>query len=558
MQDVWHAVECDVLVIGGAGAGLAAAIEARSRGASVLVVTKDRAGRSGNTVVAGSQFAAVVPYPGSEDSPDRHFDDTLRGGKYVNDEDLVRILVERGGSQVLRLEEWGVKLQQSNGDLLRRLSPGHSWPRVIPTHNPSFPYSVGGLSITVPMRETAERMGVRFLDDAPVVRLAVHDGEVWGALALDTNTHGMVLVAARAVVVAAGGAGQLFSRTNNTRGITGGSYGLLLQAGATLRDMEFVQVYPSQMSDPFKLSVNSSLFADGASLRNRHGERFMLLYDPANGDMATRDTMSQAIFYEVQKGNGVDGGVYMDCSAVPESVLQAKYGVLTRDLRRQGVDPALDWLKVAPTVHFLMGGAVVDSNCFTGVPGLFAAGEAVGGVHGANRLSANALTEIIVFGAIAGEAAARYAGERRSFPRLSTSLPGTPGAGGESLNAVRETLRAAMWNGSSIVRSEASLLSTLAAVRECAEAVEDHGDASIVGLARREETRLMCLAAESIVRSALARRESRGAHYREDFPTLDDAWLGSNRVLLDDGEIKVEFVPKRKTERRGPSVVGEG
>ena len=529
MIDMNNTVECDVLVIGGGGAGLAAAIEARARDVSVIVATKGKAARSGNTVVAGSQFSAVVPFPGSEDSPERHYQDTLVGGKYLNDEKLLSVFVERGGPQVLKLEDWGVVLLRANGELIRRLPPGHSYPRGIPTLNPSYPYSVGGLSITVPMRATAEQMGVRFLDDAPVVRLVLHEGEVWGAVVLDVARGGAVLIKARAVVVASGGAGRIFSNTNNTQGIAGDSYGLLLQAGAALKDMEFVQIYPSQMSRPFKVSVTTSLFSDGATFRNSHGESFMLRYDPEHGDMATRDSMSQAIFYEVQKGNGVDGGVYVDCTAVPEATLEQKYGPLTRDLRSQGVDPSRDWLKVAPTVHFFMGGADVDTRGYTGVPGLFAAGEAVGGVHGANRLSGNALTEIVVFGAMAGEAAAEHGRQRRVLPDLldRLALP-EGGAREESLETPKAKLRSAMWEGCSTVRSEESLRATLEVVQECAQVVEDQRATSASESAQREELRLMCLASEAIVRSALAREESRGAHFREDFPSIQESgWVAT-------------------------------
>jgi succinate dehydrogenase/fumarate reductase flavoprotein subunit len=543
-NNIEQIVDCDVLVVGGSGAGLAAAIEARGRGADVVVAAKGKAGRSGNTVVAGSQFCAVVPFPGGEDSVEQHFQDTLKGGKYVNDESLLRIFVERGGPAVLKLEEWGVTLARSDGELIRRRPPGHTYPRGIPTVIGSHPYTVGGLSVTIPMRETAERMGVRVLDETPVIRLALNDGEVWGAVAADLGGGGLLLIRARAVVVAAGGAGQLFSNTNNTRGISGDSYGLMLQAGAALRDMEFVQIYPTQMYRPFKLSVTTSLFGDGAVLRNSQGERFMPNYDPA-GDRATRDVMSQAIFYEVEKGNGVDGGAYVDCTAVSEDVLQERYAQVARDLRKQGVDPSRDWLKVVPTVHFMMGGAVVDIRCFTGVPGLFAAGEAVGGVHGANRLSGNALSEIIVFGALAGESAAQYAGGRGSIPAIPVpEFAPEGGEKGEALDALKARLRAAMWDGASIVRSEESLRSALAVVVGCAEAAEGLGAGSVSEAALREEARLSCLAAEAIVRSALAREESRGSHFRQDFPAPDERWLGSNRVWLEGGDMRVRFVPK--------------
>lgn len=540
-------VECDVLVIGSGAAGLAAAIAARESGASVVVASKGRAGRSGNTVVAGSQFAAVIPFEGSEDSPEQHFQDTLTGGKGINDEALLRIFVGRAGPQLLKLEEWGVRLLRFEGELVRRTPPGHRYARGIPVDNSAFSVALGGLSITLPLRATADRLGVRFLDDTPVIRLALQDGEVCGAVAVDLERDELVPIRARSLVVAAGGGGRIFANTNNIRGICGDSYGLLLEAGATLKDMEFVQFYPCQMTTPFKTVIASPMFADGAVLRNRHGERFMQRYDPANQDMATRDVMAQAIFYEVQKGNGVDGEVYMDCTAVPEATLQKKYFTLARDLRKQGVDLNRDWIRVGVTTHFFMGGVEVDGRCYAGVPGLFAAGEAVGGVHGANRLSGNALTETVVFGAIAGEAAAGYARTRPNPPEPITwpiQLE-TPDDGADTVEAARAELRRAMWNGASIVRSEGSLRSALAAVRECAAAAQSSPAGTPTRLARREETRLMCLTAEAIVLSALARQESRGAHFREDFSSPDERWLGNHKVRLSRGRLAVEFVPKR-------------
>ncbi len=545
-----QSIECDVLVIGGAASGLTAAIEAGLRGASVLVACKGKAGRSGNTIIAGSQFAAVVPYPGSEDSPEQHFQDTLAGGRGVNDEDLLREVVNRAGPQLLRLEEWGLKLLRSEGELVRRTPPGHRFPRGIQTDNAAFPVPTAGLSITLPLRKKAEEVGVRFLEDAPILRLVVAEGEVQGALAVDLAREELTLIKARSVVVAAGGAGQLFASTNNTRGITGGSYGLLLEAGAALRDMEFIQFYPCQMNNPFKTVIASPLFSDGAVLRNRHGERFMPLYDPANQDLATRDVMCQAIFYELQKGNGIHGEIYMDCTAVPESAFQKKYFSLVRDLRKQGVDPARDWIKVTATTHFFMGGVQADARCYTGIPGLFAAGEALGGIHGANRLSGNALTDTIVTGATAGEAAAEHALARSRMPEPSVASLELQLADrdGESLETVRTELRKAMWNGASIVRSESSLQSTLGTVRACLAAVKESFASTPIGVARREETRLMALTAEAVVLSALARRESRGAHFREDFPVAEERWLGNHLVRLTPEGLRVEFVPKRSAE----------
>lgn len=538
-------IDCDVLVIGAAAAGLTAAIEAREQGASVVVATKGRAGRSGNTVVAGAGLCAFVPYEGNQDSQEQHFRDTMAGGRQINDERLVRLLTEWGGERVLKLAEWGVQIVHPGTEPVHLLVPGHSRPRGIHPDCSGRPSTLLGLSISAPMAEAAAEKGVRFLEQSPVVRLVLDRDEVVGAVVADIERDALLMVRAGAVVMAAGGAGHIYANTNNARGISGDSYGLLLAAGARLRDMEFVQFFPTWMSSPFKSVVDPSFFSKGAVLRNRFGERFMDSYDPENAEMATRDVLSRAIFSEVRKGNGVDGQVYMDCTAVPDDVWQLRFPTLRRDLRRHGVDVSRDWLKVGPTVHFFMGGAEIDVDCTTDVPGLFAAGEAVGGVHGANRLGGNALTEAVVFGTIAGRSAAEYARGRDLPPQVAVLEAGSSAVDGEPLDVIRRKLRIAMWDGASIVRSARSLRATLSAVEECRAALGPR-PASASRLAEWEETRMMCLTAGAVAASALAREESRGAHYREDYPSTDDGWLGSHRVRLVGDKLQLGFEPKRQ------------
>jgi len=559
MRKLEESSACDVLVVGGGGAGLLAAIEAAGHGASVVVACKGKAGRSGNTVVAVSQFSAVVPDDDSDDSPERHYNDTLNGGKGINDERLAWILASRGGPAVLKLEKLGVPLHRSEGRLVRQGAAGHSRIRGIHIDGTRFPATLGGLAITLPLRAEAEKRGVRFLDDAPVIRLLTRDGQVCGAVVVLLEDGKLLAIKAKAVVMAAGGAGRLYSRTNNTGGVCGDGYALMLLAGAPLKDMEFVQFYPHQMSAPIKAPLPNSVFPDGAVLRNRHGERFMHLYDPVHKELATRDTMARAIFLEVQKGNGIDGEVYADCRNLSEAVLQKKYFAITRDLRRHGIDLTRDWVRVAPSAHFFMGGAEIDEHCRTGIPGLFAAGEAAGGVHGANRISGNALTETAVFGPLAGRAAAELALSSRSRPE--PDIPDLSLAAGrreEAPEGIRRQLRNAMWEGASIVRSRASLRRALATVKECASAAERYeGDGSAADIAQREETRLMCMTAEAVVLSALAREESRGAHFRDDFPLEERRWLGSHRVWRSESGLKVEFAPKAE-DRHHSHEAGSG
>ncbi|MDX9821757.1 MAG: FAD-dependent oxidoreductase, partial [Syntrophales bacterium] len=310
-------MQCDVLVIGGAAAALTAALEARKRVENVVVVCKKNVGRSGNTMVAAAAFSAFIPSPDHPDSAERHLRDTLKAGAEINDPFLARALAEEGGNAVLSLEEYGVRLFRRDGSLVRRTPPGHSTPRTLLTDPTNHTAATPGLSITVPLAESAKTRGIRILNHVTVLQLSVRDGAVCGALALDNRTGIRMRIAAKAVILASGGGGRLFAMTNNTSDMTGDSYALALEAGAALRDMEFIQFFPTRTTSPIHTTIANRLFAEGAVLRNRHGENFMFRYDP-KADMATRDVMSRAIYSEMKAGRGVEGGVYIDLSALPE------------------------------------------------------------------------------------------------------------------------------------------------------------------------------------------------------------------------------------------------
>ncbi len=539
-------MECDLLVVGGGTAALAAALEARRSLDRVVVVCKRKAGRSGNTIVSGAAFSACVPSDEVSDGPEQHLRDTLAGGDGINDPALALTLVSEAGERVMGLQKYGVRLLHLDGSLVRRTPPGHSRPRSIPTDPEGCTHATRGLAITLPLLRSAQESGITLLSELSVYRLLVRDGVACGALALDNRSGTSVKLRAKAVVLAAGGGGHLFANTNNTADMTGDSFALALEAGVPLRDMEFVQFYPTMMSQPARVTASTPLFGDGAVLRNRHGERFMARYDPKNGDMATRDVMSRAIFQEIQEGNGVPGGVHMDLSGIPRRLLDRKFPTMAQLLNGHGIDPAKQWLVVSPATHFLMGGAWIDERCRTSVEGLFAAGEATGGVHGANRLAGNALAEAVVFGTRAGREAAAYAGTVGHAGELPPSQLGTPGlqTGSLPLEEVRHELRQTMWQHGSIVRTQAGLQAAQRSIRRCLEALPSCRVDSPRRLATRLETERMAWAALAIVEAALGRRESRGAHFRVDYPTHNDPLgLGSTRVVKEGEDLKVGFVP---------------
>jgi succinate dehydrogenase/fumarate reductase flavoprotein subunit len=538
----------DVVVIGGSAAALIAALEARKSGLQVMVVTKGLVGRGGNTIVSGAGFAAVLPGKDQHDSREQYHADTLASGKGINLEYLVSILTANSGSAILDLESYGVKFMKSNGEFVRRTPPGHSQPRQIPTVNDAVSYHTRGLTVTIPLREAAQRAGITFLEKTSVIGL-LHDadGGICGAAGISTTTSELIQIGAKAVILATGGAGMIYERTNNTSDVTGDGYGLALEAGARLVDMEFVQFYPTMAFKPVKMPVSSPLFGDGAVLRNKNLERFMTKYDPA-GDMATRDMMSRAIFSEVSAGYGVENGVYIDCSAVPISVFEKKHKAIFKYLQAVKIDPQKDMLLISPSTHFVMGGIKIDGGCSTGVEGLFAAGEVVGGLHGANRISGNALTETVVFGKIAGKRAAEHASKMRALAAPAKKISPETGHRAGDLREVKAALRRTMWQYVSVQRSQESLERALQEIMDYRQELTGLAANSLRQLADWMELKSMLTVSEAVTRSALLRSESRGSHYRLDFPVSDDSrWIGNVETWKKERELCLAFCPKKKT-----------
>lgn len=543
--------DTDVLIIGGALAGLRAAIAAAEGGVRVTVACKRKAGRSGNTIVAEGGIAVGSPEVDPEDSTAQHLDDTLVSGKGLCDVKLARLLAANAEKEVFALSRYGVVFGRDQAErLLRGQPPGHTRQRSVRTASDHLPQNARGQSITLPLLHYGRQMGITFLDHLPVIRLVARQGTLQGALAVDEDKQRYLYIRAKAVVMAAGGAGQLFASTNNTADITGDSYALALGAGATLRDMEFPQFYPNWGISPFRSTVSTVLMGDGAVLRNATQDRFMPRYYPDAKDMATRDQTSLAIFREVQGGRGVEGGVYLDASGVSPQVLQARYHHICATMRRLGLEFGRDPVIVTPVVHHYMGGIVVDERLRSEIDGLYAAGEACGGTHGANRLSGNAFSECIVFGALAGTAAAQDAHARQmpampSAKELAAMLPSRDfRTDGAKLADLRHALRQSLWEKNGIVRTEHSLLSALDDIGRIRRVVASGNVEAPEPLTRYHELLNMLDTAEAAVRSALVRKESRGAHFREDFPEQDDAhWMGNVRVRKRGQTIEAWFEP---------------
>lgn len=534
---------CDVLVIGGSLAGLRAAIAAREAGANVILLSRGIAGRSGSAAVASNDLCGYLPDADYEDTAERFSLDTITAGRGINEPALVVAMVADAGERILELERFGVKLISLDGRPDRFRSGGHSRARsyrVLP-----IPGKPLGIALTMPMRLAAEGLGVRLIDRSPVLCLTLDDGRVTGAVAVDLASGLPLAVTARAVVLATGGGSFLYERTNATNDVAGEGYALALQAGAALRDMEFIQFHPTRMDYPISRMLSEGLTDDGALLRNRHGEEFMYRYHP-EGVMAPRDVRCRAIFEEIQRGHDVDGYVLLDCSPVPSERIALRHQHLAESLRKAGVDFPAEPIRVSPAAHFFMGGVVIDSEGATSVPGLYAAGEVAGGVHGANRVGSAAYSEALVFGRRAGQAAAAHARQVDPPAPWREGLPvAAGGVGTMRLSDGWRTLRAVMWKNVSLQRSGGSLEQARAAVAELRQALPAMPEAWVDRAAQVG----FCLAlttAEAVIRSALLREESRGAHWRVDFPTTDDRLAGSFALRLRHGQWHQQFHPSKE------------
>jgi succinate dehydrogenase/fumarate reductase flavoprotein subunit len=524
----------DVLVVGGGLAALRAAWSARQAGARVLVVVKRKLGQSGSSANTSGGFAAAWTDLDPADDPRQHYADTILGGGLVNERALARALAEEAPARLRELIEVGAQFQRRNGAYYLSPSGDHRRPRVL------VPEHIRGTDLTLPLRAAVLATGVDVLENVLVVELLVDDGRVVGALGLRRDRAELVLVRAGATVLAAGGAGRLFSVTSNPVDVTGGGYALALQAGAVLRDMEFIQFYPWRCIRPFgssRVPVQPSTFVSGARLYNGAGERFMEAYDPVRKEASTRDVSARGIFDQIRFGKAVDGGVVLDVSAVPDDVFRHENKKVVERLDPHGIDYRTIQLIIAPEAHFVMGGVLIDEWGAASRPGLYACGETAGGVHGGNRLNSNAVPETQVFGHRAGQAAARYAG---------AAAPGRVDDGrvarwARRLGAIRDersdvsvglkasltAFRDAMWLGLGIVRTEAGLHKAAAHAAAIAADVAEMPLETLGELVAATELDHLAAAATASTASALLRTESRAAHYRDDHPETDPDWVAT-------------------------------
>lgn len=511
----------EVLIVGGGLAGLCAAIEARRDGRRVLLLCKRKPGRSGNTLLAATNISSVLPANG--DSQTGFCRDTLDGGRGLGDPELVAALAANAEAAFGFLQDCGVSLLQEQGCLQLRHTPGHSHPRTACCAAGDLPVQVKGQALTLPLLRQAERLGVEFLEWTMALRLLQRGERVTGALALDREGQPLKIHAG-AVVLASGGGGRLYAASNNSREMTGDGLAMAWEAGAQLRDLEFVQFHPAMGIAPLRTILPTTLFGDGALLRNGNGVAFLEGYVAGGEKQAGRDIMSRAILTEIQAGRGIDGGVLLDLSRIPDTLAHGRYADLWTQYRRRGCDLSCQPITIGPAVHFFMGGMVIDRQGAATLPGLFAAGEVTGGVHGANRLGGNALLEALVFGRLAGQSAAKSCDHLSSSEEepLPAPSPGDP----ERLWDIAGCLAKLLQAQAGVIRTGAGLRQALADWGLLAKHFAGLGPGDAPHL--WWETRHRLSVCRLILEAALLRTESRGAHFRSDYPQRDDSrWRGS-------------------------------
>ncbi|MCQ8893567.1 MAG: fumarate reductase subunit A [Methanolinea sp.] len=512
-------MDCHVLVIGSGGAGVRAAIEASGYGKTILL-SKTLAGKGGCTPMAEGGYNAVLR---EQDSCEIHYGDTMKGGSYLNDPELVRILVAEAPERMEDLLRWGAVFDVTDCcEVAQRPFGGQSFPRTC------YAGDRTGHEMMVTLIERLASTDVKVISEVTVLDLVVESGRVVGALGLDGKGN-IVAVRADATVLATGGGTQIYDISTNSSSGTGDGFAIGYRAGAELIDMEMVQFHPTGAVYPYDARgrlITEAVRGEGGVLKNALGERFMEKYDPVKKELSTRDVVSRAIATEILEGRGTaHGGVYLDVTHLPRQQIEERLPVMLEQFLKFGVDIREEPMEVAPTAHHIMGGLRISPHGETTLPGLYACGEVTGGVHGANRLGGNALADTQVFGKRAGESAGRAPrrdvriGEKAieaQEERLSLFL------GGEvPPSTVVRSLRTAMWEGAGIFRTARDLEKTLGVIAHLS---------SLPLLARTRENlgecctvQNMLLTATLVVRGALLRKESRGAHTRRDVVQAWDA-----------------------------------
>ena len=576
----------DVLVIGAGGAGLRAAIESASTGLKVGVVCKSLLGKA-HTVMAEGGVAAALANVDDRDNWRVHFSDTMRGGQYLNNWRMAELHAKEAPDRVRELEAWGALFDRTkDGRILQRNFGGHRYPRLAHVGDRT------GLEMIRTLQDHGIHTGMEVHMECTVLTLLMDGGRIAGAFGYDREKGHFIHWPAKAVVIATGGIGRAFQITSNSWEYTGDGHALAYRAGAELVDMEFVQFHPTGMVWPMSVRgilVTEGVRGEGGVLLNSEGKRFMFddipdLYKAQTADnegegwkycqgdknsrrppeLLTRDHVARCINREVKAGRGSPhGGVFLDIAWIKEHIpnseehIKRKLPSMYHQFKQlAGIDITKEPMEVGPTTHYMMGGVKVDGDSqMSTVPGLFAAGEAGGGLHGANRLGGNSLSDLIVFGKRAGEYAAKFAKENGPVTTDEKQIasatawalePFDRGSAGENPYQIQYKLQESMQALVGIVRVKSEMQEALSVVSELSARAEKAGVAGHRqynnGWHTAMDLRNMLMVSEAITRAALLREESRGAQFRDDFPDKDREWGKFNNVVRQgaNGEMIVE------------------
>ncbi|MDM8522519.1 FAD-binding protein [Desulfococcaceae bacterium HSG8] len=529
--------ECDVLIIGGGGAGLRSAIAARLNNANVLMASKSRIGHSTNTYISKAVIAASG-WGDPGDNENVHTTDTIRGGRFLNDQAMVARIAERVSSEIDFLKECGVNWGMEEGRPRVLKLPGHKHPRHVHGENWT------GSDLILPLRRRAKEIGVHFREHVFITRLLASEGRITGAAGI-TPDGSFLAIKAKIVILATGGYAQIFLNTNNAAGITGDGHALCYDLGISLKDMEFVQFYPTAMGRRGSrlLLYEKMLAQKGVVLKNGAGEDIIRKNGFADSTSMTRDQLAQLIIKEIRNDSAGKQSVIMDIGSLSEE----KAGQL-----KQLLPPA--WWKgqkayeVAPTAHFCMGGVVTDQWGETSLGGLFAVGEVTGGAHGANRLGGNALAEVFAMGSLVGTKAGELAAKIGTTPLVQEEadseklrLEEAFSDQGPSPKELIRELKTLMWNKVGIIREKNEVEEALGVIRGNWDRASAATPADLI---RLSEFRNMRLVAEMVCKAALKRTESRGSHFRTDYPGEDnDLWLKNIVFRKGDAGMEAEAEP---------------
>jgi fumarate reductase (CoM/CoB) subunit A len=540
----------DLLVIGSGGAGCKCAIVASKGNQKVIMVSKGLSFKSGCTMLAEGGYNAVFGYVDSDDSLQLHMQDTFKGGAFLNDIPLIHKLVVDAPKRLIELECYGSLFdRQEDGRLNQRAFGGQTYRRTC------FKGDQTGHEMMLGLKEEVIREGIKTHAEVMITNLLLDKThtKVVGAIGLNQKDNSVNVYHAKSTVIATGGCGWLYPVTSNATPKTGDGIMMAYRAGADVMDMEMVQFHPTGMLSPESrrgVLITEAVRGEGGHLINSKGERFMTNYD-SRGELATRDIVARAIYTEIQEGRGTEnGGVYLTVAHLPKEQVETKLQTMVQQFKDVGIDITKEPMEVAPTAHHFMGGIKINTDCETNLENLYAAGEATSGVHGANRLGGNALADTQVFGKAAGLKSAENARHKEiiepdqqiiddEIKRLETisQLDGT-----YKPSEIKKELEDIMWNHASIVRDENGLKQAQIELDQLSKKLKDMKVPQVKEYNEELKTAIevkdMIDLAKLIIESALLRKESRGAHFRTDYPELDNDNYLKSFIMNKDSEVR--------------------